>query len=70
MNIVIKLLAVKITESWPFYFETCKLSEDQGKYSGNPATVRRFMEASTCGSRIFIAWAAESVGKTLSGRLS
>lgn len=45
MNIVIKLLAVKITESWPFYFETCKLSEDQGKYSGNPATVRRFMEA-------------------------
>ena len=45
MNIVIKLLAVKITESWPFYFETCKLSEDHGKYSGNPATVRRFMEA-------------------------
>ena len=45
MNIVIKLLAVKITESWPFYCETCKLSEEQGKYTGNPATVRRFMEA-------------------------
>lgn len=44
MNIVIKLFAVKITESWPFYLETCKLSEDHGKYSGNPATVRRFMD--------------------------
>ena len=44
-NIVIKLLAVKITESWPFYCDTCKLSEDHGKYTGNPATVRRFMEA-------------------------
>lgn len=45
MNIVIKLLAVKITESWPFYCSTCKLSEDHGKYTGDPATVRRFMEA-------------------------
>ncbi|MDE7179722.1 MAG: nicotinate phosphoribosyltransferase [Muribaculaceae bacterium] len=44
-NIVIKLLAVKITESWPFYCDTCKLSEDKGKYTGNPATVRRFLEA-------------------------
>lgn len=44
-NIVIKLVSVKITESWPFYCETCKLSEDHGKYSGDPATVRRFMEA-------------------------
>lgn len=44
MNIVIKLLAVKITESWPFYSETCKLSEDEGKYTGNEATVKRFME--------------------------
>ncbi|MDE5874193.1 MAG: nicotinate phosphoribosyltransferase [Muribaculaceae bacterium] len=44
-NIVIKLLAVKITESWPFYCETCKLSEDKGKYTGNKETVRRFMEA-------------------------
>lgn len=44
MNIVIKLVAVKITESWPFYLETCKLSEDQGKYSGDKATVKRFME--------------------------
>lgn len=44
LNIVIKLLEVKITESWPFYFQTCKLSEDQGKYTGDEATVRRFME--------------------------
>ncbi len=45
MNIVVKLLAVKITESWPFFCDTCKLSEDHGKYSGDPATVRRFREA-------------------------
>lgn len=45
MNIVIKLLAVKITESWPFFCDTCKLSEDRGKYSGDIATVRRFREA-------------------------
>lgn len=45
MNIVIKLIAVKITELWPFYCETCKLSEDVGKYSGDSATVRRFLEA-------------------------
>lgn len=44
-NIVIKLVAVKITESWPFYCDTCKLSEDHGKYSGDPEAVRRFMEA-------------------------
>lgn len=43
MNIVIKLIAVKITESWPFYCDTCKLSEDPGKYSGDPATVDRFL---------------------------
>ncbi len=43
-NIVIKLVAVKITESWPFYLDTCKLSEDYGKYSGDPVTVRRFKE--------------------------
>lgn len=43
-NIVIKLTDVKITESWPFYCQTCKLSEDKGKYSGDPATVRRFLE--------------------------
>lgn len=41
-NIVIKLTAVKITESWPFYCETCKLSEDKGKYSGDYETVKRF----------------------------
>lgn len=44
-NIVIKLIAVKITESWPFYCTTCKLSEDKGKYSGDKATVKRFLEA-------------------------
>lgn len=43
-NIVIKLMAVKITESWPFYSDTCKLSEDDGKYSGDSATVRRFLD--------------------------
>ncbi len=43
-NIVIKLTAVKITESWPFYSQTCKLSEDKGKYSGDKATVTRFLE--------------------------
>lgn len=45
LNIVIKLTAVKITESWDFYNETCKLSEDAGKHTGNLAVVRRFMEA-------------------------
>ncbi|MBD5305993.1 MAG: nicotinate phosphoribosyltransferase [Bacteroides sp.] len=44
-NIVIKLLAVKITELWPFYCDTCKLSEDKGKYTGNSETVKRFLEA-------------------------
>ena len=45
MNIVIKLLAVKITESWPFYCDTCKLSEDHGKYSGDIESVDRFRAA-------------------------
>ena len=45
MNIVIKLVAVKITESWPFYNETCKLSEDCRKHTGDPAVIRRFLEA-------------------------
>lgn len=44
MNIVIKLEAVKITESWPFYSLTCKLSEDQGKHTGDPAIVELFMK--------------------------
>ena len=42
MNIVIKLVAVKITELWPFYCSTCKLSEEPGKYSGDQATVDCF----------------------------
>lgn len=45
LNIVIKLVAVKITESWDFYNDTCKLSEDKGKHTGKPEVVRRFMEA-------------------------
>ncbi len=45
LNIVIKLVAAKITESWPFYNETCKLSEEAAKHTGDPAVVRRFMEA-------------------------
>ena len=43
MNTVIKLVAVKITESWPFYNDTCKLSEDTGKHTGKPEVIRRFM---------------------------
>lgn len=44
MNIVVKLVAVKITESWPFYNETCKISEDEGKHTGRPEVVKRFMD--------------------------
>lgn len=44
LNIVIKLVAVKITEKWPFYCDTCKLSEDRGKYTGKPEVVARFMQ--------------------------
>lgn len=44
MNIVIKLIAAKITESWKFYNDTCKISEDAGKHTGNPDVVKRFME--------------------------
>ncbi|MDE6084879.1 MAG: nicotinate phosphoribosyltransferase, partial [Muribaculaceae bacterium] len=42
LNIVIKLLAIKITESWPEYSDTCKLSEDKGKYTGQRSTVDIF----------------------------
>lgn len=45
MNTVIKLVAVKITEAWPFYNDTCKLSEDTGKHTGKPEVIARFMEA-------------------------
>lgn len=44
LNIVIKLIAAKITEQWTFYSDTCKLSEDHGKYTGNPEVVNRFLE--------------------------
>ncbi len=44
LNIVIKLVAVKITEKWTFYNDTCKLSEDPGKYTGKPEVVKRFLE--------------------------
>lgn len=43
-NIVIKLVAVKITESWPFYSRTCKLSNDKDKYTGDDDVIRRFIE--------------------------
>ena len=45
MNIVIKLVAAKITESWTFYNDTCKLSEDKGKHTGDERVIRRFKEA-------------------------
>lgn len=44
MNIVIKLTDVKITESWPFYCQTCKLSEDKGKYTGDAAVIACFKQ--------------------------
>lgn len=44
LNIVIKLVAAKITEQWTFYSDTCKLSEDHGKYTGKPEVVRRFLD--------------------------
>lgn len=45
LNIVIKLVAVKITESWNFYNDTCKLSEDNGKHTGKPEVIERFLHA-------------------------
>ena len=42
-NIVIKLTAIKITESWPYYNRTCKLSEDLGKHTGDNDVVQHFM---------------------------
>lgn len=45
MNIVIKLLAAKITESWPYYNDTCKISEDKGKHTGKAEVIKRFMDA-------------------------
>lgn len=44
LNIVIKLMSVKITESWPFFCDTCKLSEDKGKYSGDKGIVKLFCD--------------------------
>ena len=32
-----------MTESWPFYNDTCKLSEDMGKHTGKPEVIKRFM---------------------------
>ncbi len=45
MNIVIKLVAAKITESWTHYNDTCKISEDRGKYTGKPEVIARFLGA-------------------------
>lgn len=44
MNIVIKLVAAKITEAWTFYNDTCKLSEDDGKHMGKADVIERFMK--------------------------
>lgn len=44
MNIVVKLTDVKITESWPFYCHTCKMSEDNGKYTGDIETIDIFLK--------------------------
>ncbi len=44
LNIVIKLVAVKITELWRFYNDTCKLSEEHGKHTGKPEVVARFKD--------------------------
>lgn len=44
LNIVIKLVAAKITEQWDFFSDTCKLSEDHGKHTGNHDVVKRFLE--------------------------
>ncbi len=41
MNIVIKLTQIKITEKREFN-DTCKMSEDLGKYTGKPETVKIF----------------------------
>lgn len=45
LNIVIKLTAAKITEAWPFYNDTCKLSEDDGKHTGKSEVIARFQAA-------------------------
>lgn len=50
MNIVIKLIAAKITELWTFYNDTCKLSEEAGKRTGKPEVIKRFMDALGMGS--------------------
>jgi nicotinate phosphoribosyltransferase len=36
-------VAIKENETWPFYNDTCKLSEDEGKHTGKPYVIRRFM---------------------------
>jgi hypothetical protein len=40
----LKLTAIKITESWPYLNDTCKLSEDDGKHTGKEDVVQRFMD--------------------------
>lgn len=45
MNIVIKLVAIKITETWDFFNGTCKLSQDAGKHAGDDTVVERFKQA-------------------------
>ena len=45
MNIVIKLVAVKITESWTFYKYSFKLRDDDGKHTGKPDVIKRILLA-------------------------
>ena len=44
-NMVIKLVAIKMTEKWSYFNDTCKLSEDMGKHTGKPNVIKRFMES-------------------------
>ncbi|MGI6231497.1 MAG: nicotinate phosphoribosyltransferase [Prevotella sp.] len=45
LNIVIKLVAAKITEAWPYYNDTCKLSDEPEKHIGKPEVIERFKAA-------------------------
>lgn len=42
MNIVIKLLAIKENSNYPFFSDTCKISEDKGKHTGYEDVVDMF----------------------------
>ena len=44
LTIVIKLLAIKLNSNYPFYSDTCKMSEDEGKHTGNASVVNLYKE--------------------------